>query len=87
MSPVKLRKEPMSYVFIAKEWPCPLLIIRNATVACHYIFKASRSVVKPPCRISNLRKGHVAMSNLVVQTHITVCVIRHTPNDLSMTLT
>ena len=59
----------MSHVFVAKEWPCPLSIIRTAPVACHYNFKASCRDAKPPCRMSNLRSRHVAMSNLVVQTH------------------
>ena len=58
-------KMPMSHVSVAKEWPCPLSIL-------NYEFKASCCVTKPSCCMSNIRKGHVAMSNLVVQTHSTL---------------
>ena len=68
-SPVKLKKTPMSHVSIAKEWPCPLSILGKGPDACHYNSKASCRVTNPSCCMSNLRNGHVAMSNLVVQTH------------------
>ena len=35
----------------------------------HTIFKASCCFTKALCRMSNLRNGHVAVSNVVVQTH------------------
>ena len=69
MLPVELKKTPMSHVSIAKERPSPLSILRNGPVTCHYNFKASCRVIEPSCRMSNLRNGHVVMSNLAVQTH------------------
>ena len=35
-----------------------------------YNFQAACCVAKPSCPMSDLRNGHVAMSNLVVQTHL-----------------
>ena len=70
MSPVEFKKTPMWHVSVAKEWPCPLLILRNGAVACHYYFEAPCRVAKPSCRMSNLRNGRVAMSNVVVKIHI-----------------
>ena len=48
---------------------CPLSNLRNGNVACHYRFALSCRVASTPCRMSNLRNDHVAVSNLVVQTH------------------
>ena len=60
MSSVELKKTSMSNVSVG---------FKNVHVACHYDFKASYRVANISCRMSNLRKGHVAMLNLLVQTH------------------
>ena len=49
----------MSHVSVAF---CPMSNLRNSPVACHSIFEAQ-------CRMSNLKKGSVALSMLRVNGH------------------
>ena len=66
----------MSHVSVANKYLCPLSNLRKDNVACHYRFTPSCRVTKAPCRMSNLRNSHVAVSNLVVQTHLFVSLGR-----------
>ena len=82
---------PMSHVEF-KKWQCRMSLslinrcllsnVRNGNVACHYRFSPSCRVARAPCRMSNnyLRNGHVAVSNLVVQTHMIALFLFQQPS-------
>ena len=59
----------MPHASVARKIVCPLRNLRKGKVACHYRFTPSCRVTKAHCHMSILRNGHVAISNLVVQTH------------------
>ena len=59
----------MSHVSVAYNSPCPLSILRNSYVTCHYLFRPHVNVVKVHVALSNLRNGHVALSILGVKGH------------------
>ena len=46
---------------------CPLSILRKGNVPCHYFVFLSVDFKRVQCRLSNLREGCVALSNLRVK--------------------
>ena len=48
---------------------CRLSILRNDNVPCHYLLFLSVDFKRVQCRLSNLRKGRVALSNLRAKGH------------------
>ena len=59
----------MSHVLVAYFSLCPLSILRNSHVRCHYGFQPNVVVTKAYVALSNLRNAHVTMSILKVEGH------------------
>ena len=59
----------MSHVSVAYFPQCHMSNLRNKHVACHYLFYLHVPYRLGSCRMSILRKAHVAVSNLRVEGH------------------
>ena len=59
----------MSHVFVAHFPLCPMLILRNPHVPCHFIFQANVVILKACVTLSSLRNAHVTLSILRVEGH------------------
>ena len=66
MAHVEFKKRQFRISLMLRNPPLSPIDLRNGNVACHYRFS---SPVGSLCRMSYLRNGNVAVSNLVVQTH------------------
>ena len=60
---------PQCCLSILRKVPCPLSILRKVNVPCHYFLFLSVDFKRVQCRLSNLRKCRVTLSNLRVKGH------------------
>ena len=61
---------PMVIYYLARSRLVAVKGLRKVNVPCHYFVFLSVYFKRVQCRLLNLRKGHVALSNLRVKGHL-----------------